>query len=277
MIMLDPAGIIASAEKNIIITAVLLISIVVVPVIIMTLVFAWRFRESAEAEYAPEWAHNVWLEIVWWSIPCVIIAILGTITWISCHTLDPFRPIESDETPLRIHVLALEWKWLFIYPDQHIASVNYLQIPVNVPVEFSITSSGPMNSFHIPQLGGQIYAMSGMESKLHLIANRSGDYRGLSANFSGDGFSDMVFTAHAGTKAEFEQWVASVKHSSSNLDLSAYNHLAKPGVNKTPVFYANADENLFDLVVMKQLSPISMEELAKRCSPTVIKNNQPIV
>lgn len=271
-IILDPKGLVAVAEKNILILSVVLMLFVVIPVIVMAIAFAWHFREgNPNARYAPEWSHNTLLEVVWWTIPCIIIASLGFVTWVSSHNLDPFKPIETGESPIRIQVVALEWKWLFIYPDQHIASLNFVQFPVNKPVEFSITSTGPMNSFQIPQLAGQIYAMAGMESKLHLIANELGDYRGLSTNFSGEGFSDMKFTVHVSSEKEFDQWVQTVQKKSNSLTLKAYSELAKPSINKAPIYYKTPIQSLFDLVVMKALSPISMEELAKQCSPKLLE------
>lgn len=235
--LLNPKGIIALQEKSLIITSALLMSIVVIPVIVLTFVFAWRYRASnTKATYAPDWAHSTILEIIWWSIPCVIIAILGVITWHTSHDLDPYKPLASKEKPLVIHVVAMEWKWLFIYPEEKIATVNFIQIPVNVPVKFIISAEGPMNSFQIPQLAGQIYAMAGMKTKLHMIANATGDYRGLSANFSGDGFADMKFTVRVSQKAEFDAWVKVIQHSPKQLSITEYSKLIQHKANH-PIEY----------------------------------------
>ncbi|HSW71020.1 MAG TPA: ubiquinol oxidase subunit II, partial [Gammaproteobacteria bacterium] len=190
-ILLNPGGRIAADEKHLLIIAVLLMLIVVLPVIILTLSFAWRYRAgNSKASYLPNWEHHARLEVLWWSIPCVIVAILATITWFSSYRLDPYRPLAvSASKELTIQAVALEWKWLFIYPEQNIASLNFIQVPVGVPLHFLITAEGPMNALHIPQLGGQIYAMAGMQTQLHLIADLPGRYRGLATNFSGEGFS----------------------------------------------------------------------------------------
>src|SRR5579885_452134 len=182
--VLNPKGVIAAQEVKIMLISAALMLIVVLPVIFLALFFSWRYREgNRNAKYAPEWAHSTVLELIWWSIPCAIIAILGIITWHSSHTLDPFRPLNAagKTQTMTIQAIALEWKWLFIYPEQNIATINYLQIPAGVPVRFEITSEGPMNSLLIPQLAGQVYAMAGMQSRLHLIADEVGDYQGFSS------------------------------------------------------------------------------------------------
>ena len=179
LVLLNPKGIIAADEKHILIFSVLLMLLIVIPVIFMVFAIAWRYRASNEkAKYEPEWSHSTLLEVIWWSIPCVIIGILGAITWTSTHRLDPYQALNHPAKPITIQAISLEWKWLFIYPEQNIASINYIQFPVDVPVRFLISAEGPMNSFQIPQLAGQIYAMAGMKTKLHLIANAPGEYRG---------------------------------------------------------------------------------------------------
>lgn len=176
-VVLDPKGPIGLQERSIIITATVLMLLVVVPVIALILIFAWRYRASNEkADYRPDWSHSNTIEAVVWLIPCLIIAALGVITWRSSHTLDPYRPLDSKVRPLRIDAVALDWKWLFIYPDQRVATVNEVAFPANVPVEFHITSATVMNAFFIPQLGSQIYAMAGMQTELHLLANEPGTY-----------------------------------------------------------------------------------------------------
>ena len=206
--VLEPKGMIGERESELLITASLLMLIVVIPVLVLTLAFAWKYRESnTKAKHAPDWEHNYIAEYCWWGVPVVIIVILAITTWKSSHELNPFKPIASDKKPISIQVIALDWKWLFIYPEQGIATVNFVQFPEKTPVNFEITSDAPMNSFWIPQLGGQIYAMPAMRSKLHLIATEPGSFRGVSANISGRGFAGMRFTAKSSSDEEFDQWV----------------------------------------------------------------------
>ncbi len=256
-ILLDPKGEIGLKEKDLLITAFLLMMIVVIPVFALTARIAWKYQASNEkARYEPEWDNNVWLEVVWWGIPFIIIAILSVITWRSCHDLDPFKPIETGKKPLTIQVVALQWKWLFIYPEQRIASLNLVQFPENTPIHFEITSDAPMNSFWIPQLGGQIYAMPAMKTQLHLIANEKGTFRGLSANFSGEGFSKMIFTAKATSQEEFDQWVQEAKKSGTPLEQEAYTVLAKPSMDNPHATYFLKDPGLFDWVIIKYMLPV---------------------
>jgi len=262
--LLDPKGIIAADEKNIMITSVWLMSIVIVPVIILTFVFAWRYRAgNTKAKYTPDWSHSTVLELIWWSVPCIIIAILATITWKSTHELDPYKPLAvNNSKPITIQAIALEWKWLFIYPEQNIATINFVQFPAGVPVTFLITAEGPMNSFQIPQLAGQIYAMAGMQTKLNLIANAEGDYAGISANFSGDGFAGMKFTARASSQAQFDQWVKSVKQSPDKLTMAAYHRLVQPSENNRIQQFSAANSKIFEMAIMKSMMPMSMKDMA---------------
>jgi cytochrome o ubiquinol oxidase subunit 2 len=177
------------------------------------------------------------------------------VTWNSSHNLDPYKPLASNVKPLTIQVVALQWKWLFIYPEQGIATVNFAQIPEDVPINFEITSDAPMNSFWIPQLGGQIYAMPGMSTKLHLMAEEPGDYRGSSANISGEGYWAMRFTTRASSQEKFDDWVAEVKTSKQWLDAAEYKQLAKPSEDEPQIFYSAFDDDLYDTVVMKYMSP----------------------
>jgi len=188
----DSKGLIADKQRRLIITTVLLSLIVVVPVYVMAFAIAIRYRDSNKtAKYTPDWDHSRILEFIWWAVPCAIILVLAIITWNSSHDLDPFKALKSDKKPLTIEVVALQWKWLFIYPEQGIASVNLVGLPVDTPINFEITSDAPMNSFWLPQLGGQVYAMSGMSSELHLMADEPGTYNGVSANISGEGFAGI--------------------------------------------------------------------------------------
>lgn len=259
MLLLDPKGPIAADEKSILITATYFMLAVVIPVIVLTLYFAWHYRASnTKAVYRPEWAHSTMIEVVCWSIPLFIIAVLADITWTSSHKLDPYRPIKVGATEAEvIQVVSLDWKWLFIYPKEKIATINYLQLPVNTPVKFVITSEAAMNSFIIPQLAGQIYAMAGMQATLYTVANTTGNYPGFSANYSGNGFSDMHFIAHVSSKPEFAQWVESVKHQATPaLTMEKYQQLTKPTIANAPTYFSSADPEIFEMVVMQNMMPM---------------------
>ena len=261
-IVLDPKGAIGIQEKDLVIDALLLMSIVVIPVIIMTMFFAWKYRASnPKATYAPNWHHSNILEVFVWGIPVVIILVLGTITWRTTHSLDPYKPLQSNKKPLQIEVVALDWKWLFIYPEQNIATVNFIEFPVDTPISFSLTSDAPMNGFQIAQLGTQIYTMAGMKTKLQLIANEAGDYSGRSTNYSGGGFSDMTFVARATTDADFNTWVQSVKNVGNTLDANTYYTLEKPSYADPVTAYASVQNHLFDNIIMKFMMP-NMDDLS---------------
>lgn len=245
--LLDPKGPIGADEKAIIIYATCLMLLVVVPVIVLTLAFAWRYRASnTQATYAPDWSHSRRIEAVVWAIPCLIIAVLATGTWAWSHQLDPYRAITVPGVkPINVDVVSLDWKWLFIYPDLKIATVNEVAFPVGTPVNFRLTSDSVMNSFFIPRLGSQIYTMAGMQTRLHLLADTPGDYAGISANYSGDGFSDMTFTARAMTAAHFNAWVARVRESKSDLTLAAYRRLATPSERNPVTYYGDIDGTVY--------------------------------
>lgn len=254
--VLNPKGMIGVKERDIIITASLLMLIVVIPVFILAWFFAWRYREgSNKGKHAPDWEHNYIAEYCWWGVPMVIVTILGVIAWKSSHTLNPFRPIENGKKPITIQAVAMEWKWLFIYPEQGIATINLVEFPEKTPLSFEITADAPMNSFWIPQLGGQIYAMPAMRSKLHLIADEVGSYRGFSSNYSGKGFAGMKFEAKATTQAEFDQWVMSVKRSPKRLGLAEYEKLVEPSEYDPVALYNLTDQDLFHSIIMKYLTP----------------------
>lgn len=258
ILVLNPAGPIAEKERDLMYFALALSIIVVVPVFLMGILFAWKYRETnTTTSYRPEWDHNRIYETIWWGIPTILIFILSVVAWNSSHTLDPFRPLASTQKALSIQVVALDWKWLFIYPEQHIATVNFIQFPVSVPVDFTITSDAPMNSFWIPQLGGQIYAMPGMSTELHLMANRTGDYYGSSANISGAGFAGMHFIAQASSIAQFNQWVQSVGQSPKSLTKSSYAKLSQPSQNNPVTYYALGSSNLYNSIVLKYMTPSS--------------------
>ncbi|WP_174363511.1 ubiquinol oxidase subunit II [uncultured Caballeronia sp.] len=250
--VLNPKGSVGVAEKSLIVDSTIAMLIVVVPVIALTAWFAWRYRASNKtAAYLPKWAHSNKIEVVVWTVPTLIIAYLAILTWNSTHALDPYKPLQSQIKPINVEVVALDWKWLFIYPDLGIASVNRLEFPVGTPVNFRITSDSVMNSFFIPQLGGQIYAMAGMQTQLHLIANEAGDYAGESANFSGRGFSDMKFRAIATSNADFESWVRKVKASPTPLDADVYGALAAPSEKNPVAYYSHVGPVLFNNIIAK--------------------------
>tara|TARA_Y100001973_G_C5146094_1_gene305507 strand:+ start:22 stop:963 length:942 start_codon:yes stop_codon:yes gene_type:complete len=253
--VLDPKGQVGMDEKNLIILCTILMLIVVVPVIVLTLYFAWKYRASRDFEiYTPKWAHSTKIEAVVWTIPILIVISLSVITWRSTHALDPYSPLEGQGEHLTVEVVSLNWKWLFIYPEQGIATVNELVFPANKPVAFKITSESTMNSFFIPQLGSQIYSMAGMETKLHLIANEPGTYKGISSNYSGAGFTGMKFNAIATpTEGDFNDWVASVKQAQTALTPASYEQLAKQSENNPVTYYSNVSEGLFHDIVMKYM------------------------
>jgi cytochrome o ubiquinol oxidase subunit II len=250
--VLDPKGSVGVAEKQLIATSTWAMLIVVIPVIILTLWFAYRYRESnRSATYAPKWSHSTAIEVVVWTVPTLIILFLAVLTWKTTHELDPYKPLESNVKPINVEVVALDWKWLFIYPDLGIATVNQLAVPVGTPVNFSITSDSVMNSFFIPQLGTQVYAMAGMQTRLHLIADHAGDYAGLSANFSGKGFSDMKFRTLATSQQDFDAWVQKVKASQTQLSMDQYATVATPS-EKAPVeYFSTVDPKLFNNIIAK--------------------------
>lgn len=254
MALLNPKGEIGLEQRTLILTAIGLMLLVVIPAIVMAILFAWRYKESNQrGKYDPNFIHSGKVEAVVWGIPIIIIAILGTITWKTTHSLDPYRPIHTDQKPLTIEVVALDWKWLFIYPEQGIATVNEIAFPSHRPVEFKVTSNTVMNSFFIPRLGSQIYAMAGMQTKLHLIANEPGTYQGISANYSGQGFSGMKFAAITTADEQgFENWVAKVKQSPQTLDsVAAFERLATPSENVKPQYYASVKPGLFNDIIGK--------------------------
>jgi cytochrome o ubiquinol oxidase subunit 2 len=259
--ILQTKGSIANQQRDLIIFATVLSCIIVIPVLAMTFYIAWKYREgNQKATYSPEWDGSKKLEAIWWGVPCLIISVLGVVAWQSSHDLDPYKPLAasvSTKKPITIQVVALQWKWLFIYPEQGIATVNYVQFPEDTPVNFDITADAPMNSFWIPELGGQVYAMTGMNTKLHLIADKAGEYNGSSANLSGEGFARMRFTAKASSDKEFTQWLATVRGSSFDLTQSAYDQLAKPGDTIRTHYYASANKAIYDTVLMKYMSPPS--------------------
>jgi cytochrome o ubiquinol oxidase subunit 2 len=256
--VLDPQGPVASAERLILLNATAIMLVVVVPVIILTLAFAWWYRASNKrATYSPDWAYSGHIELVVWSIPAMVVILLSGVMWTSSHLLDPARRLPSDAKPIRIEVVSLDWKWLFIYPDLEVAAINELVVPSGTPVEFMLTSATVMNSFFVPQLGSQIYTMPGMATYLNLMADRPGDYPGLSAQFSGDGFSDMRFVVHAVPVADFQSWLAHTRAAATALDADAYAQLARAGSTTQSQTYSGVDPMLFEHIVQTTAQPLA--------------------
>lgn len=261
-VLLSPSGDIALQQRNIIITSMILVLIIIVPVIFLTIFFSWYYRSSnINATYSPEWGDSNKLEYFIWSIPVLIILILGTITWISTHKLDPYKPlsrisskyknISPNIKPLIVEVVSLDWKWLFFYPQQGIATINELAAPINYPIEFKITSSNMMNSFFIPALAGQIYTMPGMETKLHAVINKIGKYEGFSSNYSGLGFSGMKFKFYGMNQKNFNLWIKNIKNNTPKIILNKeiYTKLLKPSQYDPVYYYANVSPNLYKSIL----------------------------
>ncbi|WP_131194357.1 ubiquinol oxidase subunit II [Lichenihabitans psoromatis] len=258
-VLMSPSGDVAIQQRNLIIISTLLMLLIILPVMVFTALFAWRYRASnAAAVYDPEWHHSTKLEVLIWTAPLMIIIALGALTWISTHLLDPFRPIgrisatipASDKIkPLTVEVVALDWKWLFLYPDQGVASINELALPVDVPVQFKITSATVMNSFFIPALAGQIYAMAGMQTQLHAVINEPGTYEGFSANYSGAGFSHMHFKMNALSDQDFGAWVEKLKQQGSPLGKTEYVALEKPSEKEPVRYFSSTQPGLYDAIL----------------------------
>ncbi|WP_337267176.1 ubiquinol oxidase subunit II [Oryzifoliimicrobium ureilyticus] len=259
MVVMSPSGDIAQQQRDLIIVATILMLLIIIPVMILTVFFAWRYRQSnTAATYDPDWHHSTRLEVVIWSAPLAIIIALGAVTWISTHKLDPFRPLErldaqrsipADTKPMTVEVVALDWKWLFFYPDLGIATVNELAAPVDVPIRFKITATSVMNSFFVPALAGQIYAMPGMQTELNAVVNKPGESDGFSANYSGPGFSHMRFKFHGLDQQGFDAWVQKVKTQGTALNRDTYLKLAKPSEKEPVRYFASADKDLYNAIL----------------------------
>jgi cytochrome o ubiquinol oxidase subunit 2 len=267
-VVLDPAGDVASQQRDLLVTSTLLMLLIIVPVLVLVVLFAWKYRASnPDARYEPDWDHSTHLELAIWSAPLMIVICLGALTWAGTHLLDPYRPLDRIKAgqgasatvePLQVDVVALDWKWLFIYPEYGIATVNELAAPVDRPIRFHITSSSVMNSFYIPALAGQIYAMPGMETRLHAVINHPGRYQGFSANYSGAGFSGMRFTFHGLDQPAFERWVAAARQSGQTLDRGRYLVLERPS-EKTPVMrFSRVDAQLWPAILGMCVEPGKM-------------------
>lgn len=268
LVVLDPAGDVARQQGNLVLASTGLMLLIILPVMALTLLFAWRYRAAnRDATYEPDWDHSTQLELVIWAAPLLIIICLGALTWVGTHLLDPYRPLSrtapgkpvaAAARPLDVEVVALDWKWLFIYPEQGIATVNELAAPMNRPVHFRISASSVMNSFYIPALAGQIYAMPGMQTRLHAVFNRPGTFDGFSANYSGAGFSQMRFKAKSLSDAEFARWVSEARSAGGTLDRRAYLALERPSERVPVRRFAAVENGLFDAVVNMCVEPGKM-------------------
>lgn len=266
-VVLNASGDIAKQQGQLLVVSTLLMLLIIVPVLFLIGLFAWKYRKNnVEAQYSPEWDHSTSLELIIWGAPLLIIIVLGLLTWISTHTLDPYRklsrldenrPIPANVKPIRVEVVALDWKWLFIYPDLGIASLNELAAPVDVPIEFQITASTVMNSFYIPALAGQIYAMPGMQTTMNAVINHPGEFDGFSANYSGAGFSDMKFKFHGLNQTEFDHWVATFKDKAT-LDRTVYAELEKPSIKDPIRHYGVVDASLYHAILNRCVSGDAM-------------------
>ncbi len=264
-VVLNPAGYVAEQQRNIILISTALMLLIIVPVMVLTVVFAWHYRSTnTQATYDPSFDHSTALELVIWSAPLLIIITLGALTWWSTHLLDPFRPLErisatqavpANMKPLRVEVVSLDWKWLFIYPDQGIATVNELAVPVGVPVRFDMTSTNMMNTFDVPTMAGMIYTMPGMRSTLHAVLNKPVESTGFSGNYSGAGFSDMNFRVHGLLPSDFNRWVAGVKRSPLQLDDGNFAKLVRPSEKVAPIHFSAIQPDLFRRVVERCFEP----------------------
>lgn len=279
-VLMSPSGDLALQQRNLIIDSLILMLLIVVPVILMALLFAWHYRASnKKAHYDPEWSHSTMLELLIWSAPLLIIIALGALTWVSAHKLDPFRPLDRlaagkpvpvDAKPLEVDVVALDWKWLFIYPEQNMAVVNELAAPVDRPIRFRITASSVMNSFFIPAMAGQIYAMPGMVTELHAVINKPGEFDGFSANFSGDGFNHMTFVFHGLSDDDFAQWVQKVKAGGGELSRDEYVKLAQPSEQVPVHYYEGVAPGLF-MAILGNCVPAGSTCVDNRAAGTAVE------
>jgi cytochrome o ubiquinol oxidase subunit II len=264
-VVLDPAGDVAARQKELLVQSTLLMLVIIIPVMALTVWYAWKYRASnTKAPYDPNWHHSTRLELVIWAAPLLIIICLGALTWLGTHLLDPYRPLDrvgpgqpvpQESKPLQVNVVALDWKWLFIYPEYGIATVNELTVPIGRPIRLHITASSVMNSLYIPNLAGQIYAMPGMETQLNGVVNRPVNAEGFSANYSGAGFSGMRFGFHGVPEAQFDAWLEKVRGSELELTRAEYLELARPSERERPRHYARAETSLYHHILNQCVAP----------------------
>jgi cytochrome o ubiquinol oxidase subunit 2 len=251
-VVLDPKGPIADAQRGVLIDAFAVMMIVIVPVVVMAFVFAWRYRAAnRDATYAPTWANSMLIDTVVWLIPTAIVVAVAVLVWRSTHKLDPYRPLAATHPPFEIQVVAQDWKWLFIYPEEGVAAVNQMAIPSGRPVSLRITSDTVMNSFYVPALAGQIYAMAGMQTRLQILANEPGSFVGRNTQYSGGGFSDQHFEVLALSQADFDAWVAKARQSAEKLDPPTYARLAQKSRRNPVTLYSAVEPRLFDSIIAK--------------------------
>ncbi len=274
-VVMSPSGDIAAQQADLIVWSTILMLIIIVPVILLTLLFAWRYRESnRSATYLPDWDHSTKLELVIWAAPLAIIIALGALTWVSTHKLDPYRPLDRVDAgkpvpegveDLVVEVVAMDWKWLFFYPEYGIATVNELAAPLDRPIKFKITATTMMNSFYIPALAGQIYAMGGMETQLHAVINEVGSYEGFSANYSGAGFNKMRFEFLGMDDADFDQWVSEIKSAGEALSRPRYRQLAAPSIDDPVQHFGSVAPGLYDAILNRCVEPgqVCMKDMMK--------------
>ncbi len=254
--LFNPAGPVAAGQKRLIITAIGIMLIAVIPILGAAFYVMFKYREGKEQKYDPEWSmRNSKWQIVGWVFLTIIIICLAVVGYNGAQNLDPYKAIASSNPPLTIEVVALQWKWLFIYPQQNIATVNFIEFPVNTPVHFELTADGPMSAFWIPQLGSQIYAMAAMQTQLNLMASKPGDYNGLDTEINGQGYAGMKFIARAGSQADFNNWAQSVQAGNNSLDESVYNKLSAPSQNNPAAFYSSVDSQLYNGIIIKYMNP----------------------
>ena len=278
LVVLYPAGDVAAQQGRLVVVATVLMLLIIVPVIFLILLFAWRYRHNsqyAETHYDPDWHHSTKLELVIWAAPLMIVIALGAVTWISTHKLDPYRPLDrisatkslpADMKPLQVLVVALDWKWLFVYPELGIATVNELAAPVDRPIHFKLTSSSTMNAFYVPDLAGMIYTMPGMQTELNAVINKAGVYKGMSSHYSGAGFSGMTFKFHGLSDQDFAQWVAKAKTDGQPLTRDAYRDLAKPSERNPVLRFSAVEDGLYERVMnlcVEEGQPCMHETMAK--------------
>jgi cytochrome o ubiquinol oxidase subunit 2 len=268
MVVLSPSGDVAVQQRDLLVTSTWLMLLIIIPVMALTILFAWRYRHTnREARYEPDWHHSMRLELVIWSAPLLIIICLGALTWLGTHLLDPYRPIDrlapgkevpADTRALQVNVVAMDWKWLFIYPELGIATVNELAVPVNHPVALRITASSVMNSLYIPHFAGMVYAMPAMETKLHGVLNKTGVSEGFSSNYSGAGFSGMRFKVHSVEQGEFDQWVANARARQETLSRDVYLQLVKPSEREPVRYFSSVEKDLYSAIVGMCVEPGKM-------------------
>lgn len=268
MVLLDPSGHVARQQSDIMLSTTALIALIIVPVMIAIAIVAWRYRASnKKADYQADWDHSARLELLVWAAPLMIIIAVGSISWIGTHQLDPYRPLDhvnkdqpvtADTQALEVEVVSLPWKWLFFYPQYGVATVNELAAPVDVPIHFDLTSSAMMDSFFVPDLAGMIYTMPGMQTQLHAVINKPGVYKGMSANYSGHGFTDMRFKFHGLSQEDFDAWVARVRAAGGNLDRAAYHKLDEPSRGEPVRYYASYQGDLYTRILNRCVDPGQM-------------------